>query len=48
MKKVPEKVAKIYTEGGQKLDTEKGTRIENERRKEHRTTEEEMEGHTSS
>jgi hypothetical protein len=47
-KTVPEKMATTYTEDGHKQNTETSTAIPTERTKEHRTTEEEMEGPTSS
>jgi len=47
-KAVPEKVATARTEDGQKQTTKTSTAISTERTKEHRTTEEEMEGPTSS
>jgi hypothetical protein len=46
-KTVPEKVATICTEGGQKENTKTGNKIQNGRKKERGTTEEEMEGPTS-
>jgi hypothetical protein len=45
---VPEKVATTRTEDGHKQNTTTSTAIQTERKKEHRTTEEEMEGPTSS
>jgi hypothetical protein len=47
-KTVPEKVATTCTEDGQKQNTGTGTTVQTERTEEHRTTEEEMEGPTSS
>jgi len=47
-KKVPGKVATTVTENGHKQNTETSTTILTKTTKEHRTTEEEMEGPTSS
>jgi len=47
-KTVPEKVATTRAEDGHKQTTKTCTTISTERTKEHRTTEEEMEGPTSS
>jgi len=47
-KTVPEKVATTRTEDGHKQTTKTSTTILTKRTKEHRTTEEEMEGPTSS
>jgi hypothetical protein len=47
-KTVPEKVATTCTEDGYKQTTKTSTIIKTERTKEHRKTEEEMEGPTSS
>ena len=45
-KTVPEKVATIRTEVGQKQTAKTGTEIQTRRKTEHKTTEEEMEGPT--
>ena len=45
-KTVPGKVATTRTEDGQKWTTKTGTEIQTRRKKEHWTTEEEMEGPT--
>jgi len=47
-KTVPEKVATTRTDDGHKESTETSNTISTKRMKEHRTTEEEMEGPTSS
>jgi len=47
-KTVPEKVATTRTEDGHKYNTKTSITISNKRTKEHRKTEEEMEGPTSS
>ena len=47
-KPVPEKVATTRTEDGHKQNTKTSTTIQTKRTKEHRTTEEEMEGPNSS
>jgi hypothetical protein len=47
-KTIPEKVATTRTEDGHKQNTKTSTAIQTARTKEHRTTEEEMEGPTSS
>jgi len=47
-KTVPGKVATTRTEDGHKQTTKASTKISNKRTKEHRTTEEEMEGPNSS
>ena len=47
-KTVPGKVATTYTEDGQKQTTKTSTTMQTKRTKEHRTTEEDMEGPTSS
>ena len=47
-KTVPEKVAKTCTKDGHKQTTKTSTKIQTKRTKKHRTTEEEMEGPTSS
>ena len=44
--KIPEKVATTRTEDGQKYNTKTSITIQTRRTKEHRTTEEEMEGPT--
>jgi len=47
-KTVPGKVATTRTEDGHKQNTKTSTTISNQRTKEHRTTEEDLEGPTSS
>jgi glutamate synthase domain-containing protein 2 len=47
-KTVPKTVATTRTEDGYRQNTETSTAIQSERKKEHRATEEEMEGPTSS
>ena len=47
-KTVPGKVAKTCTKDGHKQTTKTSTKIQTKRTKKHRTTEEEMEGPTSS
>ena len=46
-KTVPEKVATTHTEDGHKQNTKTSSTIQTKRTKEHRTTEEDMEGPTS-
>ena len=45
---VPGKVAKTCTKDGHKQTTKRSTKIQTKRTKKHRTTEEELEGPTSS
>ena len=47
-KTVPRKVATTRTEDGHKQNTKTSTTVSTQKTKEHRTTEEEMEGPTSS